>query len=131
MVDVRMITHPEEFIQEKVGECSRLEDIATLLGRLISSDLSVWRDGKLSHTRARVGNISGLKIEVFPNDHDPPHFHVWGPGIDAKFSLNDCALLAGRIGRREEDLVRWFFENGGKPKLWGGWDRMHPSRSAK
>src|SRR6266850_5574879 len=126
MVDIRAITHPEEFIREKVRDCTGLEEIGELLGHLLSSNLSVWHDGSLTHIRARVATVSGLQVQVFPLNHNPPHFHVRGPDVDAKFSLDDCALFVGRIDPRKQELIRWFFENGGRAKLHEGWSRMHP-----
>jgi hypothetical protein len=126
MVDERMITNPGEFLRAKIIECSDLDELGNLLGRFLSSGLSVWPDGSLCHTRARVGQIMGLRLEVYPHDHDPPHFHVRSPETDAKFSLADCSLLGGRIDRGAQDLVVYFFQNGGREKLLAGWSRMHP-----
>ena len=47
---------------------------------------------------------------IFRNDHDPPHFHVFGPEFSAKFAIADCQLLSskGRIRRRDiRDVAAW------------------------
>jgi hypothetical protein len=50
-----------------------------------------------------IGRIGSFDVMVFRNDHDPPHFHVFGGEFSAKFAIADCALLSskGRIRRRD------------------------------
>jgi hypothetical protein len=38
---------------------------------------------------------------IFRNDHDPPHFHVFGTDFSAKFAIADTTLLSsnGRLRR--------------------------------
>jgi hypothetical protein len=38
-----------------------------------------------------VLRIDGLRVMMFPNDHPPPHVHVFGNGGEAQFYLN-CPL---------------------------------------
>jgi hypothetical protein len=49
-----------------------------------------------------IGRIGSLEVMIFRNDHDPPHFHVFGAEFSAKFAIADCALLSskGRVRRR-------------------------------
>ena len=35
-----------------------------------------------------VLRIDGLRVMMFPNDHPPPHVHVFGTGGEALFYLN-------------------------------------------
>jgi len=38
-----------------------------------------------------VLRIDGLRVMMFPNDHPPPHVHVFGKGGEALFYLG-CPL---------------------------------------
>lgn len=51
----------------------------------------VLYDGTVVEQRKLVERIGNIKIEIFPGDHDPPHFHVRYPDnkINARFSLNE------------------------------------------
>jgi hypothetical protein len=42
-----------------------------------------------------VDSVGQLKIEIFPNDHNPPHFHVKTERYNAKFDIETCELLGG------------------------------------
>jgi hypothetical protein len=54
-------------------------------------------------THADDCRIRSFDVMIFRNDHDPPHFHVFGGEFSAKFAIADCALLSskGRIRRRD------------------------------
>ena len=48
----------------------------------------------LLEVRHLVTRVNGLKIEIFSNEHPPPHFHVSSPNLNASFSIEDCSLLS-------------------------------------
>lgn len=52
----------------------------------------VREDGVFYFIKELVGRIRNLKIEIYSNDHNPPHFHVKSPdkSIDATFRLDNC-----------------------------------------
>jgi len=58
-----------------------------------------------------VGRTRNMKIEIYGNDHNPPHFHVKSNdlSIDATFRLDDCELLKGEIGRKDKKRIEAFF----------------------
>jgi hypothetical protein len=35
-----------------------------------------------------VGEIDGLRLVIYPNDHRPAHVHISGGGYEAVFKLN-------------------------------------------
>lgn len=95
-------------IEQRAKRATTLEEAAAILAELLSSDLANWIDGRLYRTKQEVPAVSGLKIEV-RREGELPHFHLTAPGIDAVFSIADCALLRGTIGGREQSLVEWWF----------------------
>ena len=73
-----------------------------------------------------VDRVDGLRIIINPREHAPPHFHVAGADIDALFSIEDCQLIKGNIGPRQQHLVRWWHKSA-KSKLITIWNRTRPA----
>jgi hypothetical protein len=117
---------PHDPIEEKVSSASDLPAAAETLAILLSGGYSVWTDGTLYNIRQLVARVDGLKIEVFAREHPPPHFHISGGGIDATFSLADCAHLEGRIGGRERALVEWWYHRS-RSTLVRAWNESRPT----
>ena len=52
--------------------------------------------------------LGKVKIQVFADDHHPPHFHVVTPEHEVLVRLSDLQILAGRITRRDFDsAMNW------------------------
>jgi hypothetical protein len=72
-------------------------------------------------TIARIGNV---KIRVFADDHNPPHFHVVTPDRDAKVRLDDLTLFEGSLRRADFDTaLAWAREH--RKELHDEWDRLN------
>ena len=117
---------PLGLIEEKVVSAQDLPAATEALAALLSGGFSVWTDGSLYNIKQLVGRMNGLKIEVFAKEHPPPHFHISGGGIDATFSLEDCAHLEGQIGGREGALVEWLDQRS-RPTLVRAWNQSRPT----
>lgn len=87
------------------------------------------RDGKAMRmlTEETVARIQGLKIEIFANEHPPPHFRVKYQGSTANFTISDCTRIngSGQILRFEKNVKHWWSTN--KTKLIETWNRLRPS----
>ncbi|BCH35488.1 hypothetical protein MesoLjLc_74180 [Mesorhizobium sp. L-8-10] len=56
-------------------------------------------------TIAQIGN---LRIQIFADDHNPPHFHVVTPEYQALVSIADLAIIRGELrGRDFNTAVEW------------------------
>jgi len=108
---------------------STIEDFELHLESLLNSGVYILEeDGRRFPIfgRVLVERISGLRIEIFPREHAPPHFHVRGPDINASFRIDSGAYLEGRIGRRAKDMIEyWFME--ARPRLIEVWNATRPS----
>ena len=40
-----------------------------------------------------VGNFNGFKVEIFSNEHPPPHFRIKYQGMTGNFSISTCEVL--------------------------------------
>jgi hypothetical protein len=55
-----------------------------------------------------VHRIEAHKIQVFPGDHAPPHFHVWAGGCcDYQVGLETLDVMRGTPCARHEDMIAW------------------------
>lgn len=48
----------------------------------------------------------GIKIEMYPGDHHPPHFHAIRAEDEALFRIVDLAILKGALPAATERAVR-------------------------
>jgi hypothetical protein len=115
-----------EEIEQQAKNSNSLEESLMILEKLLSENFSIWTDGSLYSTRQLVERIDGLRIEVFSREHAPPHFHISGGGINAEFTIAECKLLKGKIGKREKDIVKWWYKRS-KPIIILAWNEARPS----
>jgi hypothetical protein len=68
---------------------------------------SVLEDGSVIHYRHRVATIDGrVKIEIYSNDHNPPHFHVRYQDTNASFKLDTGNFLVGKISKKDTCKIK-------------------------
>lgn len=103
-----------------------LEDLAEALEKLLNSGCYVWDDGELVNAKQLVAREKGLKIEIYPDEHAPPHFHVKSADINASFTIKECDKIQGNISRKDEDLIRYWHKRF-KEKLIDIWNKTRPA----
>ena len=55
-----------------------------------------------------VALFDGIKIEVFPNDHNPPHFHVTYSGARAVVDIQQLEIMEGSLPNKQfRSVVEW------------------------
>jgi len=99
------------------------------LGESLAHDfqlgLIVDDSGQRLLTEELLANLNGLRIEIFSNEHPPPHFRVHYAGETANFTIMDCAKLNGGLKKWERNIRSWHSKN--KATLIETWDRTRPS----
>ena len=113
-------------IEERTERAATLEEAAAILTELLGGGYSIWDDGSLCFIRQLVAKVNNLRIEVFPNEHPPPHFHVVFPGGNASFALADCSLIKGHISNGERALVKWWYDRS-RALVIKSWNDSRPS----
>ena len=106
-----------------------MEDFAAWLEAILHNPCSVWEeDGEafLIEIKQLVARVDGLKIEIYPNEHPPPHFHVKSPNVDASFAIDDCRYLEGKVDNRDKKKIEYWFKHA-KPLLIESWNSTRPS----
>jgi hypothetical protein len=113
----------------RISEFATVEEFEQHLERLFTGGVYIFHDGSRKFPifgRALVERLNGLRIEIYPREHAPPHFHVRANDIDAAFSIEDGSLLYGSIDRRAQDLIEYWFLKA-KPRLIEVWNATRPS----
>ena len=106
-----------------------LDEWALWLEAILHGPCSIFeRDGEaiLLQGKQLVERLAGLKIEVYPDEHPPPHFHVKSPEVNASFAIEDCQLLKGHLASDSMQKIKhWHkFAN---PKLIEAWNATRPT----
>ena len=72
-----------------------------------------------------VEYLNGLKIEIFANEHPPPHFRVNYAGETANYTIDDCHQLNGGLSKWYKNIKKWHKKN--KQNLIQTWNSTRPS----
>jgi hypothetical protein len=106
-----------------------IAEVPPELARSLADDFSrgpVIRDDGIRYlTEETVARLNGLKIQVFSNEHPPPHFRVVYGGETANFSIKDCTRLNGGLDRWLKNIRIWHMDN--KQALIDAWNSNRPS----
>lgn len=106
------LKHYQRFHLVNPNDLVGLEELVEYLESIIIGPCSVWEiNGELvlAEEKALIDNVRGLRIEIYPNEHPPPHFHVIkSANISASFVIEDCSLLNGEIDNRNfKKILYW------------------------
>ena len=87
---------------------------------------SITDNGEVCFIKQQIEKIRNMKIEVFNNDHNPPHFHVKSDSgdIDAIFRIDNCVLIAGSIDSKDKKRIETFHSQK-KQLMENYWDKNH------
>lgn len=80
----------------------------------------------LLETKHLVERLNGLRIEIFSDEHPPPHFHVKSPGVDAIFEIENCRLLKGTVPPQALQKIKYWHKHA-KAKLIETWNDTRPT----
>jgi hypothetical protein len=118
---------PWEFF---ITKADSLDALFGVLERFLSScDYVEEKNGKkyVVENRVRVDAIGGYKIEIYGDEHSPPHFHIVKDSKKiAAYSIEDCTKLNGNLPNGAEKKVK-FFHDCAKDKLIRFWNDTRPS----
>ena len=81
-----------------------------------------------THGRAQVERLNNFSVQIYANEHPPPHFHIRGGGIDACLAIETFEALEGwnDVPKNAKRLIRYFYESGGREKLIQFWNESRP-----
>lgn len=82
-------------------------------------------EGRRAVIKFLVSRIDGLRVEVFSDEHPPPHFRVAANGEVANYTIQDCIQLNGGLDRHYRTIMEWHAMN--KSLLIAAWNERRPS----
>jgi len=83
----------------------------------------VISQGDAVPTIFRLGRI---KIQIFADDHNPPHFHVVTPDRQAMLSIAGLEILRGELSRRDlETVLAWLSDEDRIKEIADAWTKLN------
>lgn len=63
--------------------------------------------------KERIKTINDMKVIIYSNDHNPPHFHVKSNDlrINAKFLIENGELLSGEVSSKDLKRIKAFYSS--------------------
>jgi len=111
------------------GDLETIEHWAMWLEALLHNPCSIYeRDGAsiLLETKQLVERLDGLRIEIYSDEHPPPHFHVKSPEVDASFAIDDCRVINGKVPPSAVKKIEYWHRSS-KSKLIEIWNSTRPT----
>lgn len=104
------------------------DDFELHLSQFISAG-AYFYEGHVVDARQLVEKMGAIKIEIYPNEHTPPHFHIKSNGMNASFAIDDCRLLknSGFSTKVIKSIQDWFEHS--KPRLIEIWNQTRSDDS--
>ncbi|MBI2415793.1 MAG: DUF4160 domain-containing protein [Candidatus Kerfeldbacteria bacterium] len=86
--------------------------------------LRIWTDGRVYEIKELVGQKNSLKFYIYPEDHNPPHFHVISQNgdVDVSFKIEDGKFLRGKAKRKFDLKKIQYFYDQYRPELQSKWN---------
>lgn len=111
-------------------ELDGVDEYAEWLEAILHGPCSIREDEDgelvLIEIRQLVARVNGLKIEIYSNEHPPPHFHVKSPNVNASFSIESCEKLEGSINSQDLKKIQFWHQHA-KPLLIDVWNSTRPT----
>ena len=70
-----------------------------------------------------LSRFHGIKITMYADDHNPPHFHAESGGQEALFDITNGVFMKGSLASREARLVLAWYELH-KDELFENWNNL-------
>ena len=112
-----------------ITKANTVDDLLVILERFLSSDDYIEEDNGemyVVETRVRLDIVHGYKVEIYPDEHPPPHFHVVKDNKKlAAYNISDCRKLCGDLPSGIERKIRFWHERA-REKLTKSWNNTRP-----
>ena len=74
---------------------------------------------------ANVGRFGGFKVDIFADEHPPPHFRVSNQGENASYRITDGVKIVGGLDRYQRNIAERYQMN--RMQLINAWNERRPS----
>ena len=116
------------FHQIEPQKLDGLNDYTAWLEAILHNPCSVFENNEkifLTEIKQLVERVNGLKIEIYSNEHPPPHFHVKSPNVNASFDIKNCNIIEGKIDNKDLRKIQ-YWHNHAKETLIEVWNSTRP-----
>lgn len=116
------------FHQVNPEKLEGLDDYTAWLEAILHNPCSVFEGNEktfLIEIKQLVARVNGLKIEIYSNEHPPPHFHVKSPNVNASFDIENCNILEGKIDNNDFRKIKYWHKHS-KNTLINTWNSTRP-----
>lgn len=103
----------------------RAASLDQLIAEAIAADQSELlrrNPGMMLHLVRWTG---GIKIEVFSNEHPPPHFRLKHKNHTANYKISDCELMNGSLRLPHRAVRKWWQEC--REEIAEAWNKHRPA----
>lgn len=78
-----------------------------------------------------VGTVRDVQIHIWPNDHNPPHFHAKSKSgkFDIRVSIETNTVISTKLGKMDgktKRIIEEWSENNNN-ELWRAWNETRPT----
>lgn len=114
------------FNQNKINSFEKFE---IQLNQFLNSGAYIYNNNFIN-TKHLITTLNNIKIEIYSNEHPPPHFHVKTNNYRASLSIEDCSILenSGFSKKVIKNIQDWFKHS--KIDLIRVWNETRPSDCA-
>lgn len=106
-----------------------LQDRGAELDRLIAEAIAADQDEMLRRNPDMMLHLvrwtGGIKIEVFSDEHPPPHFRLKHKNETANYKIADCALLNGSLRLPHKAVRKWWQRY--RDEIAEAWNKHRPA----
>jgi hypothetical protein len=90
-----------------------LEDLLKSYMELSESEIDSLLQQPNKSLKERIGTVNDLRIIIWSNDHNPPHFHVISKdySINARFLIENGELMSGDIKSKDLKKIKAFYSS--------------------
>ena len=68
-----------------------------------------------------ISRFFGVRIAIYYDEHNPPHFHAYYQAFDASYSIENGKRMRGKMPvNLEKVIIRWFKKN--KKEIIDNWN---------
>ena len=106
-IDELLKMNEQNYQASQINPSSKNPNVAALLETHLDST-QVLPDGTVYRIKRFIAATGDLRIEVYPKDHNPQHFHVISKQrrINARFDIQTLSLINMKQGKIKEEDVR-------------------------
>ena len=103
----------------------KVESLEKFLNYIFVST-TVLPDGSVIEKRELVEKIGKLKIEIYPNEHPPPHFHVKCSEFNVSVAIETGEIIKGKLPKKSRITIQYFHKFQ-RERLIKAWNRLRPT----